>query len=216
MLFVNNNFIITKNMKKLYVLLSLLILASCGKNELSNNTATPQKIVAQAIPQELQVDVASNTVWEVAEAIETEEAPVKKEERIIKQEPIVEAEDGNTAPPPQGARPPRGWKAKQPVPVAEYKGGEITETEKAEGKVVELSTKYISPKTEVIMNISYTLDENDAFSRIEVTSPNYTHMPKFNNGIQNVIGLTITEATGYNVAGSTLGSVAFSKVLKDL
>jgi len=113
------------------MLLSLLVLASCGENELSN-TATPQKIVTQATSQE--VEVANNKGWEVVEATEVS---TKKEEAVTTDKAAVKEEASTT--PPQWGRPARGWKAKEPVPVAEYAWWEITEVEKAEGKVVELS-----------------------------------------------------------------------------
>ena len=212
-------------MKKLYILLTLLVLASCGEAEISKKIVenTPTKAASQ------EIWLAMEGLWEEKkerpegredwgdferpELAEWEERPERQGWEDFERPELAEWE---TRPQrwEEGWR--RGRKWPEPVVEATYEGWAITEEEKSEGNVVELSTTYISPKTEVIMNVNYTLDENEKFSKIEVTSPNYTHMSKFNNGIQNVIWMTIEEASEYNVAWSTLGWAAFYKVLKAL
>jgi len=72
------------------------------------------------------------------------------------------------------------------APVVEETETEAVETSFAP-KVVVLSTSYNNPKMEVIMNIEYSLDENETISDISVTSPNYGGMPEFNNGVQSAL-----------------------------
>jgi len=85
---------------------------------------------------------------------------------------------------------------------------------KYEDKVVELSTTYTNPATEVIMNIEYTLDSDDTIASISVTSPNYKGMPWFNDAVQAVVGMSVADASQYSVSGSSLATPAFQNALK--
>lgn len=180
-------------MKTFYALALVVFLASCGENNIVTTSQTNP--IAQT-----SVEQTSQDITEALASIPEEVKPEQNGRPL----------DENGKPERKGG----GWK--QPIPDSVYKGGEITTEEYDEWKVVELSTTYISPKTEVIMNISYILDENNTFSKIEVTSPNYTHMPKFHNGVQDLIGSTVEDAIKFNVSGSSLSTVAFQKVLKNL
>jgi len=83
-------------------------------------------------------------------------------------------------------------------------------------KVIELSTTYNNPKIEVVMDIDIELDANDRIAAISVTSPNYGGMPKFDDKVQGTIGMTLEEASDFHASGSSLGTAAFQKVLKNL
>ncbi len=184
-------------MKQIYALALVLFLASCGTKTIvttSDESATITK-TSQDITQALSSLPGDTVKWEWT---------------VLSKESWAKAQEGFSW---AGGR---GNKWPKAAPIAVYEGGQITDEERTWWKVVELETTYISPKTEVIMNISYTLDENDKLSKLEVTSPNYTHMPKFHNGLQNTIGMTLEEAAEYHVSGSSLSSVAFKNVLKSL
>lgn len=218
-------------MKAFFAVILLTFLVSCGEADIVSNqalksSATQQtsQDIAWAIDNLWEGQAERPQRWERAEGEETWERPERAEGELGERPERVEWEQAWERPErvewtDAGDRPQRGgggWKGKHEVVEAVYEWGEISEEEVAEWKVQELSTTYISPKTEVIMNVAYTLDENEKFSKIEVTSPNYDHMSKFNNGIQSVIWMTIEEAAEVNVTWSTLGSVAFSKVLKNM
>ena len=172
-------------MKAFYILILLVFLTSCG-TEVSTEDIT------------VSPDVVQETRMEIDQ--ETEILPDTQE---VVDELINEV---NTVP----------LGEEDNLEVDTPSEIESPKTEKiSSSKVVELSTTYNNPKMEVVMNIEYTVDEDNKISEISVTSPNYGWMPEFNTGVQGVIGMTVDEATEYVVAWSSLTTPAFQAVLKN-
>jgi hypothetical protein len=84
----------------------------------------------------------------------------------------------------------------------------------SESKVVELSTKYVNPAWEVDVNIEYKLAADYTIASISVTSPNYAGMNRYNNTLQDVIWMSIQEASEYYISGSSLFTPVFQKAMK--
>ena len=86
-----------------------------------------------------------------------------------------------------------------------------------ESNVVELSTTYVSPKWEVPMDVTYTLDSDNKITEISASTVEVAHekhVINLNNGIQSVIGMTVEDASEYSVSGSSLATAAFQEVMK--
>ena len=83
-----------------------------------------------------------------------------------------------------------------------------------EQKVIELSTQYVNPAGGVDVSISYELSSDNTITSILVTSPNYSGMRKYNDNLQNVIGMSVEEASEYYISGSSLFTPAFQAAMK--
>lgn len=87
------------------------------------------------------------------------------------------------------------------------------ETASTESEVQVLDAGYTNPKGSVDMEVEYTLAEDDTIASIGVTASTYD-VSGFNGAIQDVVGMTIEEASDTYVSGSSLTSAAFNNALK--
>ena len=222
-------------MKAFHVLFLLVFLTSCGANTatqvINEATDTPVANVEQDVPTETEEvsdsepdaepdapvesedtdeidapledsdadapaeDGGQDAPAETANAIDAELEAIEAEEVEVQEAEVVE----ETAPEaPQAAE-----------PITEEVSDEVSS-----GQMIELSTTYTNPAMEAVMNITLEVDDNNAITSVEVTSPNYQGMPQFNAGVQWVIGLSLEEASEFYVSGSSLASPAFQKALK--
>lgn len=81
-----------------------------------------------------------------------------------------------------------------------------------EAKVVKLDAPYTNPAGPVDMTVEYTLDSAGNIETIEVSATTYD-LTGFNEGIQQVVGMTLADAASY-ATGSSLTGPAFSAALK--
>ena len=151
-----------------------MFLASCGAVEQASNPVVPED--------------TSNTVQQIQQA--TDELPEEIVDMMDEPETSSESEDIQV-----------DENSEDPVDPVEVEQ-ELEEVSQAfaEPKVVELATTYNNPSMEVVMNIEYELSADETISSISVTSPNYRGMPKFNDSIQNVIGMSVDDAAEYYVS----------------
>ncbi len=170
----------------------LVFLASCGSDTISQTTTkTTETQVAveqtQKAIEEATAQLPESTEVDVEEILEEIVDLPQEADTTVE----IQSED-------------------EPQPVA------VVEKETKGSKLIELSTTYDNPKIEVVLDLDIEVDENNVIQSIDITSPNYKHkrMTEFNTKIQNVIGLTLDEASDYNVSGSSLLTSAFQAVLK--
>lgn len=186
-------------MKIFYAMFLLMYITACTTATVDvepiADTTSPEVItqIEEAISElpEEEVVIVEEEPVEVVTQVEEVIVEIPEKEVVIIEEELVEVIEPIE---------------EKPEPVVEV----------SEAKVVELTTTYNNPKGEVTMNIEYELTTNGTIASIDVTSPNYRNMTKFNSGIQKVIGMTIEEASKESVAGSSLGTVAYQNALKNL
>lgn len=177
-------------MKFVYAVFLLVFLASCTHSQAPKSDVTSEletKTATEATVEEVNQALNELEVTEIT--IEENPEPAVVVEEII--------DDINDA-----------------VEEVEQAQKEITEVS-SEPKVVKLQTTYQNPKTNVIMDISLSLDDNEKITSISVTSNNYDGLGKFNSSAQSLIGKTIEEASEVYLSGGSLTAPAFQKALKD-
>lgn len=82
-----------------------------------------------------------------------------------------------------------------------------------ESQVQVLDAGYTNPKGPVDMQVEYTLADDQTIESIEVSATTY-NVSEFNNEIQNVVGMTLEEASDTYISGSSLTSAAFNNAIK--
>lgn len=87
------------------------------------------------------------------------------------------------------------------------------ETASAESQVQVLDAGYTNPKGPVDMQVEYTLTQDETIASIEVSATTYD-VSWFNTAVQDVVGMTIEEASDTYISGSSLTSAAFNNALK--
>lgn len=90
---------------------------------------------------------------------------------------------------------------------------EDTAMVESESKVEVLDAAYTNPKWPVDMEIEYALDANGTIESIDVSATTYD-VSGFNSAVQDVVGMTLEEASDTYVSGSSLTSAAFNSALK--
>lgn len=90
----------------------------------------------------------------------------------------------------------------------------MDDTGSVESEVEVLDAAYTNPKWPVDMEIEYTLDVNGTIESIDVTATTYD-VSKFNTAVQDVVGMTLEEASSTYVSGSSLTSSAFNNAIKE-
>jgi len=211
-------------MKAFYIIFLFIFLTSCGANtatQVINETTDTPVNVEQDVPTETEEVSDSEPDPEV-------EAP-SEEPPVIPTSVEWEVEAPSEEPPVVEAN--VEWKIEAPseeppvIPAVDDTTSDIddaveqieTQDESAdssETSLIELSTSYTNPAMEAVMNIAIEVDSDNIIESISITSPNYKWMPKFNDGVQGLVGKSLEEASEFYVSGSSLASPAFQKALK--
>ena len=89
----------------------------------------------------------------------------------------------------------------------------MNDTGASESKVQVLEAPYTNPAGPVDMEIEYTLSDQGTIETIDVSATTYD-ISKFNTAVQDVVGMTLDEASNTYVAGSSLTSAAFNDAMK--
>lgn len=193
-------------MKAFYSIILLIFLASCtGETTIVENPTVADPIVQEVVTE---LDEATESIPDsnVIESDTSDTEVVQDAEEII--DDLIDQVVGSDNETEETAD------LESPnEEIQEIEVGDESE-EQASVKVVELSTTYTNPQVEVVMNIEYSLDENDTISAIELSSPNYQGMARYNELIQWVIGLSVEEASEFAIAGSSLATPAYQAAMK--
>lgn len=186
-------------MKAFCVLISLIFLASCGSEVITEEVNSPD---ISAVEQTV------DNIEEVIDVLPEEDIELTSDENTTLDD--VPEEDTAVAPETDSSELPELDTIAEPEP-------EESSRDQAwvSPKVVELSTTYQNPKMEVIMDIEYAVAEDGTISEISVTSPNYQGMPEFNTWVQAVVWMTVAEASDYVVSGSSLTTPAYQAAMKN-
>ena len=194
-------------MKIFYTLFLLVFLASCGANTatqvINETTDVPVANIEQDVPSEteeisdIEPDAEPDAPQEESEADAPAEdwgqdAPSEVSNEIDAELETMEKAEETPA-----------------EAISEEESDEVSSTE-----MIELSTTYTNPAMEAVMNIEMSVDDSNIIQSISVTSPNYQGMVSFNWAVQEVVGMSVSEASEFYVSGSSLASPAFQKALK--
>lgn len=83
----------------------------------------------------------------------------------------------------------------------------------SEEKMISIDAFYTNPQQEVNMIINYKLNSEDKIESMDVSASNW-ELKEFNNAVQNVVGMTLEEASEASIAGWSLTLEAFKNALK--
>lgn len=198
-------------MKAFYAIFLLVFLASCGANTV---TQVVNETTDTPVAEEVTVNVEEDIDLEISDEDEPLE-PSNEDEPLEPSDDDVILETSSEIDAELDAM------ANEDKMMEEVETEVETETdpepqpiEVSSSQMIELSTTYTNPAMQAVMDIALEINANNVIESIEVTSPNYKGMVTFNQAVQAVVGMSVSEASEFYVSGSSLASPAFQKALK--